>query len=248
MVWPTGLISTANLDSASDRISLAREDLYLAVEKLNEMIETGGIAGNIISNVSSVNGKTGGVTLVTGNIAEGGSNFYFSEQRAQDSTANLFAAGTHSGITFVYNDGAGSISANVTGNLSGSFVDLTSNQSVGGNKTFTAVTTLNQYVEAVHEAGNVSGAFTPTLSNGPVQKLRLTGNLTLNAPSGMSTGSSITLIIRQDSAGSRSMSANSTYKFAAGISTLSTAGLSRDIMAIFFDGTDHLVTLSKGYV
>jgi len=248
MVWPTGYVSTANLDSASDRISNARADLLLAVERINEIIATGGIEGNIISNVASVNGQVGVVTLVTANIAEAGSNLYFTDERSQDSTANLFAAGTHSGITFSYNDAAGAISANVTGNLSGSFVDLTTTQSVAGDKTFTGLTTLNEYVEAVYNGGNVSGSYSPTLSNGPVHKIQLTGNLSLTEPSGMTSGSSITVIIRQDSTGSRSMTANSAYKFAAGVNTLSSAALSRDILAIFYDGTDYLATLSKGYV
>ena len=248
MVWPTGYISTANLDAGSDRISSAREDLLLAVERINEIIATGGIEGNIISNVASVNGQVGVVTLVTANIAEAGSNFYFSEERAQDSTANLFAAGSHSGITFTYNDAAGSITANVTGNLSGSFVDLTTTQSVGGDKTFTGLTTLNEYVEAVYDGGSVSGAYTPTLTNGPVHKILLTGSFSLAPPSGMTSGSSITVIIRQDSTGSRAMTANAAYKFAAGVNTLSSAANSRDILAIFYDGTDYLATLSKGYV
>lgn len=247
MAWPTGYISTANLDSGSDRISNARADLLLAVERINEIIATGGIAGNIISNVASVNGQVGVVTLVTANIAEAGSNYYFTEERAQDSTANLFANGTHSGITFTYNDSTGSISANVTGNISGSFVDLSSNQTVAGNKTFTGLTTLNEYVEAVYDGGNVT-AYSPTLTNGPVHKIRLTGNLTLNTPVGMTSGSSITVIIRQDGTGSRSMTANSAYKFAAGVNLLSTVANSIDVMGIFYDGTNYLATLSKGYV
>ena len=248
MVWPTGSVSTTNLDSASDSISASRPDLLLAVQRINEIIATGGIAANIISNVASVNGQVGVVNLYTANISEAGSNLYFTDERAQDSTANLFANGTHSGITFTYNDAGNSISANVTGNLSGSFVDFTTNQTIGGDKTFTGLTTLNEYVEAVYDGGNVTGAYTPTLTNGPVHKIRLTGNLTLNTPSGMTSGSSITVIVRQDSTGSRSMNSNASYKWAAGINTLSTAANSIDIMGIFYDGTNYLATLSKGYV
>ena len=39
----------------------------------------------------------------------------YTDEDAQDAAAALFAAGTHSGITFVYNDAAGSLSATVTG-------------------------------------------------------------------------------------------------------------------------------------
>lgn len=252
MAWPTGNVSTANLDSGSDSISNARADLYEAVQKLNEIIQTGGISGNIISNVASVNGQVGVVTLFTANINEAGTNYYFTEERAQDSTANLFANGSHSGITFTYNDSTGSITANVTGNI-GDYVTVSSTQTITGEKTFSAntaftgYTTLNEYIETVYDGGNVS-AYTPNATNGPVHKIRLTANLTLSAPTNMVTGSSITVIIRQDGTGNRGMTANSAYKFAAGISTLSTAANSIDVMGIFYDGTNYLATLSKGYV
>lgn len=64
--------------------------------------------------VSSVNGLTGAVTLTTSNIAEG-SNLYYSDERAQDAVAAMINAGTHTGISFSYNDVANSISATVTG-------------------------------------------------------------------------------------------------------------------------------------
>lgn len=253
MPWPSGNVSTANLDSAADSISSAREDLYTAVTKLNEIIQTGGITGNIISNVSSVNGQVGVVVLTTANISESGTSYYYTEERSQDSTANLFANGTHTGITFTYNDSTGAISANITGNI-GTYVSIAGTETITGAKTFSAntsftgYTTLNEYIEVVYSGGNVSGSYTPDAANGPVHKITATGNFTLNAPTNMVSGSSITIIIRQDATGSRIMTANAAYKFAAGINILSTAASSIDILSIFYDGTNYLTTLSKGYV
>lgn len=42
----------------------------------------------------------------------------YNDEKAQDATAALFAAGTHTGVTFTYNDAAGSLSAAVTGGAS----------------------------------------------------------------------------------------------------------------------------------
>lgn len=132
------------------------------------------------------------------------------------------------------------------------YVDLTSTQTITGSKNITGLTTLKQYIETVYAGGNTgTGTYTPTLSNGAVQTITATGNFTLAAPSGMSTGSSITLIIRQDGTGSRTWTLNSAYKVLGGATTanktLSTTALSIDVFTIFYDGTNYLCNLGKGY-
>ena len=167
MAWPSGNISTGNVDAGSDSISSARPQIYQAILNINEIREFG--------------------------------------------------------------------------------VNTTDNQTIAGNKTFTGNVTLNEYVEAVYAIGTTSGSVTPNAYNGPVQTITLNGSLTLNAPTGMSTGSSIALIIRQDATGSRTMTPNSAYKFAGGNKTLSTAASSIDLMTIFYDGTNYLCSLARGY-
>lgn len=51
----------------------------------------------------------------TDRIPEGATNKYFTDERAQDAVAAMIAAGTHSGITFTYNDASNSLSATVSG-------------------------------------------------------------------------------------------------------------------------------------
>ena len=53
----------------------------------------------------------------------------------------------------------------------GNYVDLTTNQTVAGNKTFSGTTTLGPYVEGTSTT-TVTSSFTPTMSNGPVQRDR----------------------------------------------------------------------------
>jgi hypothetical protein len=72
--------------------------------------------------VTSVNGQTGVVSLTTTNINEG-TNLYYTDERAQDAVAAMIAAGTHSGITFSYNDAGNSLSATVTGGGGGGVTD-----------------------------------------------------------------------------------------------------------------------------
>lgn len=55
----------------------------------------------------------------TDDIAEG-TRLYYTDERAQDAIAAVIAAGTHIGITFVYDDANNRISATVTGGSSSS--------------------------------------------------------------------------------------------------------------------------------
>lgn len=126
-------------------------------------------------------------------------------------------------------------------------VTLDGNQTISGNKTFTGITTLEEYVETVYSA-TFSSTFTPNASNGPIQKFTATNNFALNAPTNMVAGKSIVLIIRQDATGSRLMTPNSSYKFLGGNKTLGIAPNGIDILSIFYDGTDYLVSLAVGYV
>ena len=62
--------------------------------------------------------------VTTNNIAEGTNNKYFSTELAQDAAALLFSTGSHTGITFQYDDTLGKINAVVT---------VTGGGAMGGN-------------------------------------------------------------------------------------------------------------------
>lgn len=51
----------------------------------------------------------------TDDLAEGSTNKYYTDERAQDTVASMIGAGTHSGISFTYNDATNSLSATVSG-------------------------------------------------------------------------------------------------------------------------------------
>ena len=71
------------------------------------------VAGfGLVFNTSSKRLEVGGLT--TNDIPEGTNNKYFSEDLAQDAAALLFSTGSHTGITFQYDDTLGKINAVVT--------------------------------------------------------------------------------------------------------------------------------------
>ena len=113
--------------------------------------------------------------------------------------------------------------------------------------TFTDTITTKGVNETVYNWGNVgAGTYTPNVSSGTVHRMTLTGNVTISSLANATTGSNCTLIITQDSTGTRTLT--STMKFQGGNNILSTAGTSTDIMSIFFDGTTYWAGLGKGYV
>jgi hypothetical protein len=101
------------------------------------------------------------------------------------------------------------------------------------------------YNESVHDIGTTSGTKTPDVNDGPVQTITLSGDLTINAFASPQQGQSLTLIITQDGTGGRTLS--STFKFAGGTKTLSTAASAIDIMSVFYDGSNYWASLSTNF-
>lgn len=111
-----------------------------------------------------------------------------------------------------------------------------------GNATIT-----NTFTETVYNGGNATGSLTPNRNNGTIQKFTLIGNITLNPPTNMAAGQSLTLILTQDNPGNRDLTANAAYLFAGGFNTLSNGAGEIDMLNIFYDGTVYYVTLTVGY-
>ena len=147
-------------------------------------------------------------------------------------------------------DNTVSFSSNVTvnGNILGNAAISAVGNITGGNLSVTGTTVINTYIETTAANVNTGTSFTPVWTSGPVQQITATANFTLNAPTGMATGSSITLVITQDATGNRIMTPDASYKFAYGVKTLSTAVSSTDVMSIFYTGSSYLCNLVKGYV
>jgi hypothetical protein len=107
---------------------------------------------------------------------------------------------------------------------------------------------LNAYAEKQVSLGTtVSGTVAVINSQGPVQTMTLTGSITINAAnmSGFVAGESVTLIITQGGSGSYTLTSD--MKFAGASKTLSTAVGAIDTLTIYYDGTNYLASLVKGY-
>lgn len=100
-----------------------------------------------------------------------------------------------------------------------------------------------EYNEAIFSLGTTSGTITPDVANGNVQQITLNGNLTLNAFANPVAGQSLTLIITTNGT---NRTLTSTMLFAGGSKTLSTTS-TRDIITVFYDGTNYFATLAKDF-
>jgi hypothetical protein len=147
--------------------------------------------------------------------------------------------------------------ANINGvnfNLSGNAV-ITGNVGITGNiimsggkisgSSGTTPAKLQHYGETVVAGGNLTGTLAINTTLGTIQRYTLTGSITINGFVNAVAGTNATLILKQDATGGRTLT--STMKFLGGVKTLSTAANAIDVLSVFYDGTDYLATLGKGY-
>lgn len=80
---------------------------------LAELADAGG--GELRKFVRDTHGRVGGTSAATtDDLAEGGTNLWFTAERAQDAVGAAIAAGTGDGVTLAYNDAGNAINATNT--------------------------------------------------------------------------------------------------------------------------------------
>lgn len=102
------------------------------------------------------------------------------------------------------------------------------------------------YNEHINTGLSTSGTITPVVADGNVAVITLSGNITINGFSGVATGDSMTIIIKQPASGGP-YTLSSTMKFAGGNKTLSNTPNAIDVLSIFYDGTDYIASLSTNF-
>jgi hypothetical protein len=223
-------------------------------EDANTVIQTSGDL--TVSRNANIGGYNSTQTNISGNLYINGSNVWVSG-------SNLTVGGTYYNFTgngkFGSNTTTGDFTGNVNftssppyvttfygntilGQASGSFIQLRGTTKVQGNILFDA-----PYYESITALGNQSGTVTINTGSTNTFTLTLTGNVTINTNNftNIIAGKAITLILTQDGTGGRTLTSN--CKFAGGTNTLSSTGNAIDVMNMYYDGTNYLATLTKGY-
>ena len=199
------------------------------------------LLGSVVSvsaNITGGNILTGGLISATGNIT--GGNILTAglvSMTGSSQAASYSASGNITGGNIVT---GGLVTA--TGNITGGNLLITSN--IQGISTSSSVGILN-YKDIVYTLTYAS-TITPDVSNGQIQQVTLTGNVTWNAFGGTpQAGQSMLVKLIQDGTGGRTLT--STMKWAGGTKTLSTAAGAVDIAAVFYDGTNYYASLTLAY-
>jgi hypothetical protein len=130
-------------------------------------------------------------------------------------------------------------------NVNGFKIISTSNGNIVLEPNGTGKTIVNNvnYRETVFNIGTTSGTITPNVTNGNVQSITLNGNITFNAFASPVAGQSLTLIINTNGTG---RTLTSTMKFARADKAISTTS-TIDVITVYYDGTQYLASISKGF-
>jgi hypothetical protein len=190
-----------------------------------------------VNGNSIVSTSNGNITLAP----NGSGNVHADSFLIRVGTGSLFGVVTSNGahdLILNTNSGTDTGSISITDGLNGNITILP-------NGTGKTVANSINYSEAIHSLGTTSGTIAPNVTNGNVQTITLNGNLTLNAFTSPQTGQSLTLIVKQDATGSRTLT--STMQFAGGTKTLTTAANSTDIISVFYDGTTYWASLGADF-
>ena len=178
-------------------------------------------------------------------IVEGGSGnlqVYASNLQLKSNAGADYIVATDGGAVELYhnsNKKAETTSGGIT--VTGT-VSVNAISPVSGNLSVSNLT----YNEVQYASLGTTGTLTPDPANGSVQKITLTGNITINALGGTpAAGDSVTLIIVQPSSGNYTLT--STMKFAGGTKTLSTTSNYIDVVTIYYDGTNYLANLATNF-
>ena len=143
-----------------------------------------------------------------------------------------------------------------SGNLTASGLTVTNNATISGQLTVSNISIggdLNANLKDIslsyYDAGNVSGNVTLDVSNGPVQKIRLTNNLTGLSFTGATAAQPITVIIQQDNVGfwtldTTTYASNWTdWLFTSNFKTLTTTANAFDYLSITYNGVKYYASL-----
>ena len=131
------------------------------------------------------------------------------------------------------------------GNIINGSLELDNDITIGGN--FNG--TLKDFDLSYYDAGDVSGNVVIDLTNGNVQKIRLTSNVTGLSFTGISNSTPVTLIVQQDSVGFWQLDTStfagnwSAWKFVNNFKTLTTTANAYDLISINYDGTNYYASV-----
>ena len=245
--FSNALITSSDYSNSSGTVTVATTGTYRvnAVISYTSNVQRASVALQIYVNGTATDRITYGGYLRAASGHNEASNYIeeFLELTANDTVEIYAFEGAASGTaTLIANESIlmfEKVSENVAVTISNNIVGTLD----GGGNTITDVN-LENYKET-NFALSYAATITPDVANGNVQTITLTGDTTFSAFTNPEAGQSMTVIIKQDATGSRTLT--STMLFAGAEKTLTTDANGIDIMSVFYDGTTYYASLAKGF-
>lgn len=229
-------------DSADDTItSSAPTGENGLIQKIGKVIRSHSSSGVIF-----VTGA--GRTNATPNLQDG--NVFIGNAQNQVTTTSLATYITDRSINELSDDSSPQLGGNL--DVNGNDIVSTSNGNIdiqpnGTGKTNIKNMTYDENIHTITYGANI----TPEPTDGPIQRITLTGNVNFQGFATEIEGATVTLVITQDTTGNRTftedLDSGGRMLFAGGTSTLSTAANAIDIMTITFIGGTYFASLSTNF-
>jgi len=105
---------------------------------------------------------------------------------------------------------------------------------------------VNTMASNVYTAGSTTGTITPDVANGEIQRITLTGNITMNAFANPVTGQRLTMIFKQPAAGS-TFDLTSNMLWENGLESLTQINSAVDTADIVYDGTNYFARMNLAH-
>jgi hypothetical protein len=178
--------------SDAQRLTITPADGELIYETTNKRLFVGDgvtVGGNGVSApVTSVNSRTGAVTLTTAQIPEDSSFKYYTDNRALDAVGAMFQNGSHTNISFSYNETTNTISAVSAGAYTNNdAVDAVGAALLASNSNNTGITfSYNSTTNAISAVVAISGSGTVSSGTAGSLGVYLTNGTTLNPTTNLS--------------------------------------------------------------
>jgi len=102
---------------------------------------------------------------------------------------------------------------------------------------------VNTLASNVFTGGSTTGTITPDVANGEIQRITLTGNITMNAFANPVTGQRLTMIFRQPTSGS-TFDLTSSMLWENGAESLTQINSAVDTADIFYDGINYFARMN----
>ena len=224
-IWTSGIITaTTFVGALTGEVNAAAFDTNASGVVITGVATATSFSGNLTGNAD---------TATTATTATNANNINLADESSDTTCFPVFA-------TAATGDQAPKTGSNLTfnsstGNLGATIVEADTRIKVGSATTSTSLYVVgNAAGSVVSYASSQSSSFALDFSEGNNFAFDISGNITLNNPTGVTTGQSGTIVITQDPVGSRTLAYGANWAFVDGTAPTISAGAGTTSVLLYY--------------